>query len=86
VKFPDIGKDIERFVEERSVGGDSWRRTGVYTFDGNKPIGQKVTYRESKSTFNQSTSARYRTAVSYNCMWHAIIGGDQQNDTKVSLG
>ena len=42
--FPDIGKEIEHFVEERSVGADAWRRTGVLTFDGNKPISQKVTY------------------------------------------
>ena len=43
-KFPDIGKVMESYVEERSVGADSWRRTGVLTFDGNKPIKEKVTY------------------------------------------
>lgn len=34
-KFPNIGKDIEKFVSERGVGADHWRRTGVLTFDGN---------------------------------------------------
>ena len=43
-KFPDIGKVIEKFVEDRSVGANAWRRTGVLTFDGNRPIEQKVTY------------------------------------------
>ena len=43
-KFPGIGKEIERFVEERSVGADRWRRTGVLTFDGNKAVSKKVTY------------------------------------------
>ena len=41
--YPGIGKDIEDFVTERSVGADAWRRTGVLTFDGNKPVKQKVT-------------------------------------------
>lgn len=43
-KYPDIGKVIESFVKERSVGANAWRRTGVLTFDGNKPIKEKVTY------------------------------------------
>ena len=43
-KFPQIGKDIEHFVEERSIGADAWRRTGVLTFDGNKEVKEKVTY------------------------------------------
>ena len=34
-KFANIGKDIEDFVEERRLGADQWRRTGVFTFDGN---------------------------------------------------
>jgi len=43
-QFPDIGNEIEHFVEERSVGADAWRRTGILTFDGNKAVEQKVTY------------------------------------------
>lgn len=41
---PDIGKTIEKFVEERKVGADAWRRTGVLTFDGNTRLKEKVTY------------------------------------------
>lgn len=36
--------EIEHFVEERSVGADAWRRTGMLIFDGNKAVEQKVTY------------------------------------------
>ena len=43
-KFPNIGKDIEKFVSDRNVGADHWRRTGVLTFDGNRNIKEKVTY------------------------------------------
>ena len=40
----DIGKVIEDFVSSNNVGADSWRRTGVLTFDGNTRLPQKVTY------------------------------------------
>ena len=43
-KFPDIGKSIESFVSESSIGADAWRRTGVLTFDGNLRVKEKVTY------------------------------------------
>ena len=46
--YPNIGKDIESFVESRSVGADAWRRTGVLTFDGNKSIKEKVTFSKIK--------------------------------------
>ena len=46
--FPDIGKEIEQYVEQRSVGADAWRRTGVLTFDGNKRVAEKVTYQRIK--------------------------------------
>lgn len=43
--FPNIGAISEAFVQDRQVGGDQWRRTGVLTFDGNSKLKQKVTYR-----------------------------------------
>ena len=42
--YPNIGKVMEEYVEQRSIGADSWRRTGVLTFDGNKDVQEKVTY------------------------------------------
>ena len=28
--YPDIGKEIEKYVEEHSVGADAWKHTGVF--------------------------------------------------------
>ena len=42
---PDIGTTIEKYVEDHNVGADSWRRTGVLTFDGNVNLKHKVTFR-----------------------------------------
>ena len=47
-QFPDIGKDVEEFVESKRVGADAWRRTGLLTFDGNRKRGKKVTYSRIK--------------------------------------
>lgn len=41
---PDIGEQIEKYVQECNVGADAWRRTGVLTFDGNIKLKEKVTY------------------------------------------
>ena len=41
---PDVGEVMEKFVEERNIGADAWRRTGVFTFDGNTRVKEKVTY------------------------------------------
>jgi len=43
-KYPDIGTTIENFVQECNVGADSWRRTGLLTFDGNVKVKKKATY------------------------------------------
>lgn len=37
----DIGNTIEEFVRKRGVGADSWRRTGVLTFDRNGHVGKR---------------------------------------------
>ena len=41
---PDIGNVIEKYVQDRNIGADAWRRTGVLTFDGNVHLKEKVTY------------------------------------------
>ena len=35
---------MEKYVQERNIGADAWRRTGVLTFDGNTRVKTKVTY------------------------------------------
>ena len=42
--YPDIGKTIESYVQDHSVGADAWRRTGVLTFVGNVQLQEKVTF------------------------------------------
>ena len=41
---PDIGEQMEKYVQERNIGADAWRRTRVLTFDGNTRVKTKVTY------------------------------------------
>lgn len=43
-EYPNIGQEIESFVQEANIGADAWRRTGVLTFDGNTHVKAKVTY------------------------------------------
>lgn len=43
-EYPNIGQIIEDYVKDHNVGADSWRRTGVLTFDGNVHLKDKVTY------------------------------------------
>lgn len=64
--FPNIGKEIEEFVSQHSVGADAWRRTGVLTFDGkNTRLKTKVTYEKIRqhlqSTFKRKFS--YGTVI-----------------------
>ena len=60
-QYPDIGKTIETFVEESNIGADSWRRTGVLTFDGNMRVRKKVTYSHIKKHLEET----YRRKFSY---------------------
>jgi len=50
---PDIGKTIETYVQDRNVGADAWRRTGVLTFDGNTSLKQKATYKGIRQHLQQ---------------------------------
>ena len=64
-KFPDIRKVIEDFAQERRVGADSWRRTGLLTFSGNVKRGARVTYRRIKDHLEKTyhTKFGYGTVV-----------------------
>ena len=48
VQVPEIGKEIENFVKESGAGAGSWRRTGVLTFDGNRKVEKKRTFKRVK--------------------------------------
>ena len=64
-KYPDIGKEIETYVQARSIGADAWRRTGVLTFDGNNTVKEKVTYSGIKKHLEHVYKRKfaYRTVV-----------------------
>ena len=60
-KYLNIGRDIEEFVESKQCGADSWRRTSVITFDGNKKKGQKASFR----TIQAHLQEKYNTKIGY---------------------
>ena len=60
---PDIGKTIENFVEEHSVGADAWRRTGILTFDANTRIKQKLFTKKSDGTLKKNTNTNFLTVL-----------------------
>jgi hypothetical protein len=56
---PNIGKEIEKFVQESGVGADAWRRTGVLTFDGNRKVNKKVTFNRVKEYIEAKYGKKY---------------------------
>ena len=60
-KYPNIGKDIERFPRENRIGADSWRRTRLLTFSGNVKKGPKLTYNRLRAYLQD----KYKTTFSY---------------------
>ena len=49
----NIGKVIDVFVEDTNIGADTWRRTGVLTFDRNTKVKEKVTYKRIQQHLEQ---------------------------------
>lgn len=62
---PGIGKTIEEFVKDSGVGADAWRHTGILTFDGNRKVGKKATFKRIKEYLEQvyKRSFAYGTVV-----------------------
>ena len=58
-KFPGIGDTIEKFVQERKVGADAWRRAGVLTFDGNTKLNDKVTYEKIRQHLEETYNHKF---------------------------
>ena len=48
-------------MRKRGIGADAWQRTGVLTFDGNRNLGKKVTFR----TIQAHLEAKYHRKISY---------------------
>ncbi|CAB3979947.1 Hypothetical predicted protein [Paramuricea clavata] len=43
-----IGEVVEEYVRSCRVGADAWRQTGVLTFDGNRKVKKKATFKGIK--------------------------------------
>ena len=73
-RFPNIGKDIENFVESRGIGAEAWRRTGVLTFDGNRKVHEKVTFSRIQSFLEE----KYHTKFSYGTVVQLCIARNRR--------
>ena len=60
-RHPDIGDVMENIVKAADVGADKWRRTGVYTFTGNRKVEKKMTYKR----LQQKLIEHYGEKISY---------------------
>lgn len=58
---PGIGAEIEDFVKQCGAGADAWRRTGTLTFDGNRKVQKKATFRR----IQQHLEDKYHRSISY---------------------
>ena len=56
---PGIGAAVEEFVAQCGAGADAWRRTGVVTFDGNKKVQKKATFRRIKEFLENKYNRRF---------------------------
>jgi hypothetical protein len=71
---PDIGKTIEDFVQKCGAGADAWRRTGVITFDGNKKIEKKATFKRVKEHLEN----KYQRKISYGTVVELCIARNKR--------
>ena len=60
-EVPGIGKEIENFVKECDAGADAWHRTGVITFDGNRKVKKKPTFKRVKEHLEE----KFQLKISY---------------------
>lgn len=74
-QFPDIGKVIETFVQERNVGADAWRRTGLLTFDENCRLKQKVTF----ARIQEHLQEVYKRKFSYGTVIQLCVARNQRH-------
>ena len=74
-EFPDIGRVVEEYVQERSVGADAWRRTGMLTFDGNKAVKEKVTF----SRIQEYLQSVYKRKFSYGTVVQLCVARNRRH-------
>ena len=74
-RFPDIGETIESYVSGCNAGADSWRRTGVLTFDGNLKIKEKATYER----IQQHLQEKYAQKILYGTVVQLCIARNKRH-------
>ena len=79
---PNIGEEIEKFVQDCSIGADAWRRTGVLTFDGNTRIKSKVTYERIRQHLMELYNRSFCMARLYSYVCQEIKEGCQRRGTE----
>lgn len=72
---PDIGKTIEDFVQKCGAGADAWRRTGVITFDGNKKLEKRATFKRVKEHLEE----KYKRKISYGTVVQLCIARNKRS-------
>ena len=73
-RHPDIGEVMENIVKAADVGADKWRRTGVYTFTGNRKIEKRMTYKR----LQQKLIAHYGEKISYGTVVQLCISRNKR--------
>lgn len=72
--MPEIGKEIENFVMECGAGADAWRRTGVITFDGNRKVQKKPTFKRVKEHLER----KFKMKISYGTVVQLCIARNRR--------
>ena len=76
---PDIGQEIEGYVKPCGAGADKWRKTGEYTFDGNRKVKNKVTFKRIK----EHLEAKYGRKISYGSIVQLCIARNKRRRSAV---
>ena len=78
-KCPDIGQEIEEYVKPCGAGAGAWRKTGEYTFDGNRKVKKKATFKRIK----KHLEAKYGRKISYGSIVQLCIARNKRRRSAV---
>ena len=76
---PGIGQAIEDFAKACGAGADAWQRTGALTFDGNRKIKQKATFKKIKEHLEQ----KYNRSISYGSVVQLCVARNRRRRSAV---
>ena len=79
IKALCIGAAIDEFVAQCGAGADAWRRTGVVTFDGNKKVRKKATFRPIKDFLEK----KYKRTFAYGTVVQLCIARNKRRRSAI---